>query len=132
MASGPLHGLKGIQSAGQYSAVTGYGLVFGKNTNHSVTHQYDAPFEFTGKLNKVTIELKQAYSGPSKSDTDRGNSNEDVISILAIFFMVAALRAAAKDARTAAPELGALNGVEAKAFDFEVDAVIQGLSGGVI
>lgn len=50
--------LKDVQSAGQYSAVTGYGLVFGKNANTSVTHAYETPFEFTGKLDKVTIELK--------------------------------------------------------------------------
>ncbi|MCR9293479.1 MAG: sulfatase-like hydrolase/transferase [bacterium] len=50
--------LKDVRSAGQYSAVTGYGLVFGENKNTSVTHQYAAPFEFTGKVDKVTIELK--------------------------------------------------------------------------
>ena len=49
---------EGYSVRGQYSAVTGYGLVFGKNANHSITHQYNAPFEFTVKLNKVAIELK--------------------------------------------------------------------------
>jgi arylsulfatase len=49
--------LKGIKSAGQYSAVTGYGLVTGRNPNTSVTHQYKTPFRFTGELAKVTVVL---------------------------------------------------------------------------
>jgi arylsulfatase len=47
--------LEGIKSAGQYSAVTGYGLVTGRNPNTPVSHQYETPFEFTGELEKVTI-----------------------------------------------------------------------------
>ena len=48
---------KGIKSAGQYSGVTGYGLVTGRNPNTSVTHMYETPFAFTGDLEKVTIVL---------------------------------------------------------------------------
>jgi arylsulfatase len=50
--------LKGIKVAGQYSAVTGYGLLIGRNTGTPVSHEYKAPFEFTGKLHKVTVEMK--------------------------------------------------------------------------
>lgn len=50
--------LKGIRVAGQYSAVTGYGLLIGRNTGTPVSHEYKAPFTFTGKLDKVTIDLK--------------------------------------------------------------------------
>jgi arylsulfatase A-like enzyme len=50
--------LQGVQMAGQYSAMTGYGLLIGRNTGTPVSHEYKAPFPFTGKLNKVTIELK--------------------------------------------------------------------------
>ncbi len=48
---------KGSKSAGQYSSVTGYGLVTGRNPNTSVTHMYKTPFAFTGSLEKVTIVL---------------------------------------------------------------------------
>ena len=51
--------LKGIKSAGRYSAVTGYGLVTGRKPNTSVTHQYEIPFEFTGKLENATIVVKK-------------------------------------------------------------------------
>ena len=50
--------LKGMKSAGQYSAVTGYGLLIGRNANTPVTHAYETPFAFTGQLDKVTIEVK--------------------------------------------------------------------------
>lgn len=50
--------LRGVQSAGQYSAVTGYGLVIGRNPNTSVSERYEAPFEFDAKLDRVTIEMK--------------------------------------------------------------------------
>ena len=50
--------LRDIQVAGQYSAVTGYGLLVGRNTGTPVSHNYTAPFAFTGKLSKVTMELK--------------------------------------------------------------------------
>jgi arylsulfatase len=50
--------LEGIKSAGQYSAVTGYGLVTGRNPNTPVSHEYKAPFAFTGQLDKVTIKLE--------------------------------------------------------------------------
>jgi len=51
-------GLKDIKMAGQYSSVTGYGLLFGRNTGTPVSHQYKAPFKFTGELKKVTVKLK--------------------------------------------------------------------------
>ncbi|HBH54511.1 MAG TPA: arylsulfatase [Planctomycetaceae bacterium] len=50
--------LQGIKVAGQYSAVTGYGLLIGRNTGTPVSPEYKAPFAFTGKLDKVTIDLK--------------------------------------------------------------------------
>jgi arylsulfatase len=51
--------LKDIKMAGQYSAVTGYGLLIGRNTGTPVSHLYKPPFRFTGKLDKVTIEVVQ-------------------------------------------------------------------------
>jgi arylsulfatase len=51
---------KDIKMAGQYSAVTGYGLLFGRNTGTPVSHQYQSPFNFTGQLEKVTIRVKQS------------------------------------------------------------------------
>jgi len=50
--------LKGIKVAFQYSSMTGYGLLIGRNTGTPVSQEYQAPFEFTGQLDKVTIELK--------------------------------------------------------------------------
>jgi arylsulfatase len=49
---------KGIKVAGQYSAVTGYGLLIGRNTGTPVSHEYEPPFAFTGTIEKVTIDLK--------------------------------------------------------------------------
>ena len=49
---------KGIKVAGQYSAVSGYGLLIGRNTGTPVSHEYETPFEFTGRIEKVTVELK--------------------------------------------------------------------------
>jgi arylsulfatase A-like enzyme len=46
---------KDIKVAGQYSAVTGYGLLVGRNTGTAVSHQYKPPFAFTGGLEKVVI-----------------------------------------------------------------------------
>ena len=54
----PVGERKGIKVAGQYSAVTGYGLLVGRNTGTPVSHEYKAPFAFTGRLDKVTIDLK--------------------------------------------------------------------------
>lgn len=50
--------LKNIKSGMQYSSMTGYGLVIGRNIGTPVSHEYKAPFAFTGTLNKVTVELK--------------------------------------------------------------------------
>ena len=50
--------LKGIKVAGQYSAVTGDGLLIGRNTGTPVSHEYKASFAFTGKLDMVTVDLK--------------------------------------------------------------------------
>jgi arylsulfatase len=51
--------LKNIKMAGQYSSVTGYGLLIGRNTGTPVSHDYEAPFPFTGNLNKVIIEVSK-------------------------------------------------------------------------
>jgi arylsulfatase len=50
--------LKGIKVAGQYSTVTGYGLLIGRNTGTPVSHAYEPPFPFTGRIERVTIRLK--------------------------------------------------------------------------
>jgi arylsulfatase len=50
--------LKDIKMAGQYSSMTGYGLVIGRNIGTAVSHDYKAPFAFTGTLEKVTVQLK--------------------------------------------------------------------------
>jgi arylsulfatase len=50
--------LKDVKVAGQYSAVTGYGLLIGRNTGTPVSHDYEPPFPFTGQLEKVMIEVK--------------------------------------------------------------------------
>jgi arylsulfatase len=50
--------VKGITVAGQYSTMTGYGLLVGRNTGTPVSHEYKAPSAFTGKLDNVTVELK--------------------------------------------------------------------------
>jgi arylsulfatase A-like enzyme len=48
-----------VKMAGQYSSVTGYGLQIGHNLFTAVSHDYETPFNFTGKLKKVTIEVKK-------------------------------------------------------------------------
>jgi hypothetical protein len=48
---------KDVKMAGQYSSVTGYGLLFGRNTGTPVSERYTAPFTFTGDLAKVTIKV---------------------------------------------------------------------------
>ena len=50
--------LKDIKMGGQYSSMTGYGLVIGRNIGTAVSHTYKAPFAFTGTLEKVTVQLK--------------------------------------------------------------------------
>lgn len=45
--------------ATQYSVAAGYGLLIGRNTGTPVSPQYEAPFRFTGGLEKVTIKLSQ-------------------------------------------------------------------------
>lgn len=50
---------KDIKMAGQYSTVTGYGLLIGRNTGTPVSHEYETPFRFTGNIEKVTIEVKK-------------------------------------------------------------------------
>lgn len=54
----PVAELNEVKMAGQYSAVTGYGLLIGRNSNTPVSHDYESPFAFTGELQKVTIEVK--------------------------------------------------------------------------
>jgi arylsulfatase A-like enzyme len=68
----PVGQIKDIKVAGQYSAVTGYGLQIGRNTATPVSHSYSPPFAFAGKLEKVTIDMlpsKKAMIGPSKDRT---------------------------------------------------------------
>ena len=55
--------MKGIKVAGQYSAVTGYGLLIGRNTGTPVSHEYKAPFAFTGAIDKVVIEVDHTAEG---------------------------------------------------------------------
>ncbi len=50
--------VKDVKVAGQYSTMTGYGLQIGRNTGTPVSHEYEAPFEFTGKLDRVTVEME--------------------------------------------------------------------------
>jgi len=51
------------------SAVTGFGLQIGRNTATPVSHSYEVPFPFTGKLENVTIDLppaKKTMNGPAQ------------------------------------------------------------------
>jgi arylsulfatase len=48
---------EGIRSAGQYSAMTGYGLTIGRNIGTPVSHAYEAPFPFGGAIDKVEIRV---------------------------------------------------------------------------
>jgi hypothetical protein len=50
--------LKGVKVAGQYSAMTGYGLLIGRNTDTPVSHKYQVPFPFTRAIQKVVIQTK--------------------------------------------------------------------------
>ena len=52
--------LKDIKMAGQYSAVTGYGLLIGRTTGTPVSHSYEPPYAFTGTINKLVIEVDGA------------------------------------------------------------------------
>ena len=58
--------MDGLKTAGQYSAVTGYGLQIGRNLFTSVSKEYEPPFAFTGELKKVTIKVKK---GPGSEET---------------------------------------------------------------
>jgi arylsulfatase len=51
--------LQDIKMAGQYSAITGYGLQIGRNLYMPVSREYELPFRFTGQLEKVTIEVNK-------------------------------------------------------------------------
>ena len=52
-----------IKMAGQYSAVTGYGLQIGRNAFTPVSPTYDSPNPFTGTLDKVVIEVDAKAEG---------------------------------------------------------------------
>ena len=39
-----------IKMASQYSTMTGYGLLIGRNTGTPISHTYETPFEFSGKM----------------------------------------------------------------------------------
>ncbi len=68
----PVGRLNNITSAGQYSAVTGYGLRFSRNTGTPVSHEYKPPFEFTGQLDKVTIQVGESAVQPTlRDDSER-------------------------------------------------------------
>ncbi len=51
--------LKGIQTAGQYSGLTGYGLQIGRNEGTPVSHAYEVPFRYSGALRRVVIETRK-------------------------------------------------------------------------
>ena len=53
---------KDVKMAGQYSSVTGYGLLIGRNTGTPVSHQYETPYRFNGEIEKVTIETAPTQS----------------------------------------------------------------------
>jgi len=53
---------KDIKMAGQYSVVTGYGLLIGRNTGTPVSHEYETPYRFTGEIEKVTIAVAPIQS----------------------------------------------------------------------
>jgi hypothetical protein len=69
--------LKDIKMAGQYSAVTGYGLLIGRNTGTPVSHTYKPPYAFTGALDKVVIDVQGAAKGDiigrPKNDPDQAD-----------------------------------------------------------
>ena len=49
--------IKDIKMAGQYSSITGYGLLIGRNIGTPVSHSYEPTFTFTGTIEKVTVEV---------------------------------------------------------------------------
>ncbi len=53
----PVGEAKGIKMASQYSSVTGYGLLVGRNTGTPVSHLYKPPFTFPGNIEKVSIKV---------------------------------------------------------------------------
>jgi arylsulfatase A-like enzyme len=69
--------LKDIKMAGQYSAVTGYGLLIGRNTGTPVSHSYEPPYVFTGAIDKVVIQVDGAPKGEvigrPKNDPDQAD-----------------------------------------------------------
>ena len=54
----PVGEAEGIKMASQYSSVTGYGLLVGRNTGTPVSHLYKPPFTFSGTIEKVSIKVK--------------------------------------------------------------------------
>ena len=54
----PVGEAEGIKMASQYSSVTGYGLLVGRNTGTPVSHLYKPPFTFPGTIEKVSIKVK--------------------------------------------------------------------------
>jgi arylsulfatase len=55
--------LADIKMAGQYSAVTGYGLLIGRNTGTPVSPSYEAPNAFTGAIDRIVIEVDHTVEG---------------------------------------------------------------------
>lgn len=54
----PVGTLKGIKTGAMYSAMTGYGLLIGRNTGTAVSPRYEVPFSYTGRLEKVVVDVK--------------------------------------------------------------------------
>jgi hypothetical protein len=52
-----LGNVKDVEMNRQNSTTTGYGILIGRNPTQ-ISHLYESPFAFTGKLDKVVIELK--------------------------------------------------------------------------
>jgi len=67
----PVGQLKDIKVAGQYSAVTGYGLQIGRNSGTPVSHSYTPPFAFTGNLERVTLDVNPMRKTMVVPSTDR-------------------------------------------------------------
>ena len=61
--------IKDIKTAGQYSAITGYGLLIGRNTGTPVSHSYEPPFSFTGTIEKVTVDRRDGPRGAERRST---------------------------------------------------------------
>ncbi len=64
--------LDDIRTGAMYSAMTGYGLVVGRNTGTPVTSLYDLPFAFTGTIDKIIIDLGTHHQREAGTDEEAG------------------------------------------------------------